>query len=929
MVLSFWIPGSNTTTTNNKATKATTENTSELQIDSSQNPTTVTVSSPPSVGSENSGNSISHSFATPDNSPFLKEKQHVMTTTTTDKAATTTPENNDSAAVTNISMIQPIPDTTMNIRSRAMAMNVTPQDRPVSFTSTQSSVNSVNHRTPSKSSTTAAGNTIIATTTPISAAKTVSTTSSTPPDSSFSTSSSSTMTRIPTLQPRKLSEPLDTPSGSLSVAKVAAKDNSSADQQHTHHKSIHRTISESNVTPTSAASTVVANTTTIKSQSNSTTSQQQKSNRNTSPVPQSYSGAKVQFMNSAATRTPTRQRNMDIAPFGSPGIFLSPYLPSPPDSKRTNDINIQGNNTNVNNSNTNDTNTGRPASVVNTNNNKQGTPTNFARDFGRTDLSSSSFDANNGTFTSLCFYIHYYFNIQQLIKSSSSIQLSYVNRVVLPWLSPTALSLFSPGGGIASATNTPGGIFASFTPKSPRSPNGGKLTLPLSNTSTTKRNHSNNANISSMICVSPLASRKSASSTSVSITSAHNNTKMGIDTGNQKEPETPINFREVFASPKTDSNVGIRTEISNEIPELGSSLSLEKHIAERDIREDEDLNVLLRLAETTPNRKAVEPKPSSRSFRNQFAYTNHSGAPSTYLHSSAAREPPMSLHLPFIGKNGTNTDKSRNKANVSSANEFNRPTLPIRSNATSPIKATSNRGEQNNMETNQQRKSLPKSTLYPSQYPNTSTHIHHHIYSHPPTYYPYPPSHGGSGHPPPHTYSLFPNAASSASGASLDNKKGMKVTSVSPKSSPEIKKRTKRSTSRKGGKRQRTTVTMPLTGQDREKSAATITALNASTGSKNDKAAALAAAILRGVTMRPSGKWQAQLYYAGKSRYIGVFDTREKAALAYEIAREKLKTDRPASEQNAQSLKETEANVNAARKAAFEGVNEKDPRIEK
>merc|ERR1740124_1215554 len=97
--------------------------------------------------------------------------------------------------------------------------------------------------------------------------------------------------------------------------------------------------------------------------------------------------------------------------------------------------------------------------------------------------------------------------------------------------------------------------------------------------------------------------------------------------------------------------------------------------------------------------------------------------------------------------------------------------------------------------------------------------------------------------------------------------------------------------------------------------------------SMNHGNAALSAAILRGVTMRPSGKWQAQLYYAGKSRYIGVFDTREKAALAYEIAREKLKTDKSPSDQSAQSVKETEANVNAARKAAFEGVNEKDPRI--
>jgi hypothetical protein len=72
---------------------------------------------------------------------------------------------------------------------------------------------------------------------------------------------------------------------------------------------------------------------------------------------------------------------------------------------------------------------------------------------------------------------------------------------------------------------------------------------------------------------------------------------------------------------------------------------------------------------------------------------------------------------------------------------------------------------------------------------------------------------------------------------------------------------------------------------------------------------------------------QAQLYYAGKSRYIGVFDTREKAALAYEIAREKLKSDKIPSDNSAQSLKATEAAVNSARKAAFEGVNETDPRL--
>mmetsp|Transcript_10459 Transcript_10459/g.15322 ORF Transcript_10459/g.15322 Transcript_10459/m.15322 type:complete len:81 (-) Transcript_10459:355-597(-) len=79
--------------------------------------------------------------------------------------------------------------------------------------------------------------------------------------------------------------------------------------------------------------------------------------------------------------------------------------------------------------------------------------------------------------------------------------------------------------------------------------------------------------------------------------------------------------------------------------------------------------------------------------------------------------------------------------------------------------------------------------------------------------------------------------------------------------------------------------------------------------------------------MRPSGKWQAQLYYAGKSRYIGVFDTREKAALAYEIAREKLKSD-PKETMN-QNAETTDAKVNDARKAAFAGVNEPDPRPKK
>jgi hypothetical protein len=111
---------------------------------------------------------------------------------------------------------------------------------------------------------------------------------------------------------------------------------------------------------------------------------------------------------------------------------------------------------------------------------------------------------------------------------------------------------------------------------------------------------------------------------------------------------------------------------------------------------------------------------------------------------------------------------------------------------------------------------------------------------------------------------------------------------------------------------------LPTEGPEREKVAALVHAVNVASGGKNDRAAYLAAAILRGVSMRPSGKWQAQMYFAGKSRYIGVFDTREKAALAYEIARKKLKFGPQGS-----TRKSTENLVNAARKAALEGVTER------
>jgi len=74
----------------------------------------------------------------------------------------------------------------------------------------------------------------------------------------------------------------------------------------------------------------------------------------------------------------------------------------------------------------------------------------------------------------------------------------------------------------------------------------------------------------------------------------------------------------------------------------------------------------------------------------------------------------------------------------------------------------------------------------------------------------------------------------------------------------------------------------------------------------------------RGITLRPSGKWQAQLYFAGQSRYIGVFDSRERAVLAYEIVREKVK-DEPENKVCSCPLMAKEI-FDLARQAAFAGV---------
>merc|ERR1719162_2822570 len=232
---------------------------------------------------------------------------------------------------------------------------------------------------------------------------------------------------------------------------------------------------------------------------------------------------------------------------------------------------------------------------------------------------------------------------------------------------------------------------------------------------------------------------------------------------------------------------------------------------------------------------------------------------------------------------------------------------------------------------------------YPAPYPPPPSHYSHHrgVPPPPPHMHPhygrYPPhpvhSHAAHRHLP--LYGAHPKAKTTSTNTNktkktlkaVSGKAGLKRPTTSSTPKVASSKKTKKSSSQSAPKKKNRSPQL-VDKAERQKAAATIQAVNQASGGKNDKAAALAAAILRGVTMRPSGKWQAQLYFAGKSRYIGVFDTREKAALAYEIAREKLKSEKSA-EGGVLSPKKTDAAVNAARKAAFEGVNERDPRLGK
>jgi len=424
------------------------------------------------------------------------------------------------------------------------------------------------------------------------------------------------------------------------------------------------------------------------------------------------------------------------------------------------------------------------------------------------------------------------------------------------------------------------------------------------------------------ICISPLATNRRVA-------------------GNQ----TPVDMKEIFSSP-TERKYRAQTTNNGANPSLDAVV-----MAERDLMEDEDLSVLLQLASnTTPRRGGASGKSNER------------------------------LQLPMISNNGQPSSKPRlqqkNSGSQPTQDDFAPPQLGMRPGAVSSNPSVTASSQMDTKEAfTKPAKSSKKSSHAPPAYPDNpyyttsaqmppgsmrvtvgATHKKASANNSPPPPrydYPYhPPMGGGGGYapynsssssnnnnlsspyppysayppPPPRPTSLFDATETSTTttkqkrtkkNSEASQKRKASLDSLTATTTPSGSNNKSCKTAKKGSPKKKNKSPVPDKAE-RALAAATIKNLNQAAGGHNDKAAALAAAILRGVTMRPSGKWQAQLYFAGKSRYIGVFDTREKAALAYEIAREKLKAGHVKGADGAT----TENLVNEARKAAFDGVSE-------
>lgn len=421
----------------------------------------------------------------------------------------------------------------------------------------------------------------------------------------------------------------------------------------------------------------------------------------------------------------------------------------------------------------------------------------------------------------------------------------------------------------------------------------------------------------SMICISPLASRNKTG-------------KKGQPTA----PDTPmsINYSEVFASPRLPTP-RLRQTPLHEVTSDGRQTSpvvSALHSAERGINLDHDLNALLQLAESTSGMAFMSPLITSGLRRASDAARNV--------------EPPSSLQLPIIkgssrGKPDTKTGASLPQLSIRTCGSASSMKSSLKCKSQQKRKAHD--GEYHDQH-------HPPGYSHPSmlQYTQpggheTMTHGGYHNQHHP-GYGPHP-GYVYPGQPQQHYYAQPQPIHTAASPSPVKPSKSRSRSRSKPKSAAYKKKAESFSVAPKAPieieaplpKRVRKTVQTAAVGEggggrgkskvtasdptDKQRIADAVAAVNAVYGNGTEKQRKLNEVTLRGVTQRPSRKWQAQLYYAGKSRYIGVFDSKEKASLAYEIAREILKgNETPAPS-------EIEKNVNLARKASFLGLGIDEP----
>ena len=500
------------------------------------------------------------------------------------------------------------------------------------------------------------------------------------------------------------------------------------------------------------------------------------------------------------------------------------------------------------------------------------------------------------------------------------------------WLqSPGGQGLFSPGGGLnsLSVTNTPRGMYGFTGPAGSTSKTGPSAAAAAASgfagprlLAPSSSNHPfyaaeleaggdvgvNTPKISdaqrSMICISPLASKKS---------------KQKQNGGAMGAPETPmsINFSEVFATPRLPtprlSARRMADTAGGENDVHASPVASALNAAERDVDLDEDLNALLQLAGTTT------PGGRPTTLTTFMSPLLTSGLQRVTDVKSEQNEPPSSLQLPIISGSSFGEFKEPSRQGMR-RNGSHRSGMPSPPQLT--IRSTSSPGSMSQAKTSLKKKSKKRKSPTNVGSPDQPQQQHPgYAQGSPMTHYPHPhPSHAHQGyyqhpgyeqHSTHHiSYSSAPAPSESRYAYGTERQKTIAAIQASTKNPSPVKsaveavesppkatrkgrtrkpttkarvgrppkstsdasgssKPTAPSTTTSSGKRVRKSsakassnapkrakaaaaISDPL---DKERINAAIYAVNAVYGDGAEKNKKLAATQLRGVTMRPSGKW--------------------------------------------------------------------------